>query len=244
MNTNSPEWLAAEVLADPDDAFVLWLIHHGVCNTIFDCYRHYGLSFPFWRTTNSLISKGLIIRKNDGRLYLSSIGIDAMTQLGDHEQPSFTQITKRHSVFHNIFRLPDFSKLRFSLIAIRLLMSGFGLLAWSVLAPTRITHPGDFKLHDASGPLFFIAGYISTMIGVLIGSVYQTLRRFQFKGQRHVTSFANILRISFTSFDFWAGACSSPIIYALILQSIDGGSLISLLAIAIQTGFALTILMT
>ena len=132
MNTDSSEWLAAEVLADPEEAFVLWIIYSKTCENTYQFYRHYGLGLPFWRIIKSLISKGLV-RKENGRLHLNPIGVQAMTQLGA-PPPVFSTQTMA-STSHNT---PSFA--RFSL---RLLILSFGFLGWILLIP----HASGYDLH-------------------------------------------------------------------------------------------------
>src|SRR5690242_1006248 len=82
---SDPDWQVAQILADPQEAFVLWVIHRGLCRTQSDFARLYGSPWLFKRIIRSLRSRGFI-EKRGGRLVLTTSGLTVMDCLGEEVQ--------------------------------------------------------------------------------------------------------------------------------------------------------------
>lgn len=105
--------------------------------------------------------------------------------------------------------------------------------------------PLVFGLNEAPEPqgLPVIAyGYAMTLIGVILGSTYRELQALRASGVKRITHIRRFFRDVFRSIDFWMSACGSPIVYALLWKSLEGGSVAALTIVALQNGFCCTII--
>lgn|SRR6185295_9559057 len=91
-----------------------------------------------------------------------------------------------------------------------------------------------------SGQLIF--GYLMTLLGVLLGTAYRSLQRLRDAGIREIPSLRQLSHSVFWSIEFWLGICGSPLVYALLVRSTEGGGLAGLTTIAIQNGFFCTVI--
>lgn len=91
-----------------------------------------------------------------------------------------------------------------------------------------------------SGQLIF--GYLMTLLGVLLGTAYRRLQHLRDAGIKEIPSFRRFSRSIFLSIEFWLGICGSPLVYALLVRSTEGGGLAGLTTIAIQNGFFCTVI--
>jgi hypothetical protein len=85
-------------------------------------------------------------------------------------------------------------------------------------------------------------GYAMTAIGVILGSIYRELQALRAAGIKRITNVRRFFRDVFRSIDFWMSACGSPIVYALLWKSLEGGSVAALTIIALQNGFCCTVI--
>jgi len=78
-------------------------------------------------------------------------------------------------------------------------------------------------------------GYLATVAGVILGSVYRQLRQLQDRRVQKVPKgfLGNCLR----SIDLWMGLCASPIVFALLMQASAGMNLPGIAIVALENGF-------
>jgi len=95
---------------------------------------------------------------------------------------------------------------------------------------------------SATWAIQLVYGFVITMAGVFLGSAFRELKRQKEELRRQsihpLSFFAGVLR----SIDFWMGVCAAPIVYALLIRSLDGGGDAGLTVIALQNGFCCTLL--
>ena len=82
MTPTDPEWLAAELLTDPRETFVLWLIRRGLCTDLDSFRRHYGPDFPAESEVEALISRGFLAREG-GAFRLTELGRETIALVTD-----------------------------------------------------------------------------------------------------------------------------------------------------------------
>lgn len=87
-------------------------------------------------------------------------------------------------------------------------------------------------------------GYLITLIGVVLGSAYRELQARKEQGKTQIDSVAQFARSVFLSLDFWMSLCGSPIVYALLWKSLEGGNVAGLSVIALQNGFCCTMVVS
>jgi hypothetical protein len=104
-------------------------------------------------------------------------------------------------------------------------LAAAGLGAWIYLAPVDrgsfgFAAPGAAA---ATTKVLVIAyGYGITVIGVVLGSFYRELQRRQSAGVTEI-KLGELRHAVFGSTDFWMSLCGSPLVYALLLQSVATG---------------------
>ena len=110
----------------------------------------------------------------------------------------------------------------------------YGARAMLLREPIRF---GASAVPETLGHGRLIAGYLITVAGVALGSIYRDLQRRRRAGQTRIGSVPAFLRSVFRSIDFWVGICGSPLLYAFLLKSIEGASDAALSTLALQNGF-------
>lgn len=116
---------------------------------------------------------------------------------------------------------------------------------WSFqLSHTPTIRFGAVAVAESNGALMLAYGYAMTVLGVALGSAYRNLQDRQKRGQKKIAAIGAFLRGVFTSIDFWLGLVASPLVYALLLRSTEGGSVSGLTAIALQNGFCCTVIVS
>jgi hypothetical protein len=113
-----------------------------------------------------------------------------------------------------------------------------GFLAWFWLAMGGVKSFGAVAAPGATSWGVVAVGYLATILGVLLGSIYRELARLRDLGITEVKSIPKFLRHIFRSVDFLMSIVASPLVYALILRGIDSPSASSYVVIGIQNGFA------
>lgn len=88
------------------------------------------------------------------------------------------------------------------------------------------------------GVVFY--GYLVTLVGVLLGSAYRELQARRDRGDTQLKSVSEFAKSVLRSIDFWLSLCGSPIVYALLWKSLEGGSQAGLTIMALQNGFCCT----
>ena len=132
---------------------------------------------------------------------------------------------------------------RFIRITATLIMAARCLLLYLYLAvssgPIRF---GAAAVVEPFGSGQLIFGYLMTLLGVLLGTAYRRLQHLRDTGIKEIPSFPRFSRSIFLSIEFWLGICGSPLVYALLVRSTEGGGLAGLTTIAIQNGFFCTVI--
>jgi hypothetical protein len=88
------------------------------------------------------------------------------------------------------------------------------------------------------GVIFY--GYGITLIGVVLGAAYRELQARREKGETQLASVTGFATSVLRSIDFWLSLCGSPIVYALLWKSLEGGNQAGLTIMALQNGFCCT----
>jgi hypothetical protein len=123
--------------------------------------------------------------------------------------------------------------IRIALAVIALLV---GAVAFWMLVP-RDASFGMFEQQGGPNIARMAFSLVSTIAGVILGSLYRQLRQLQAAGTLIITNFSNFASNLLRSVDLWLGLAGSPIVYALLLQSTNGMSLPGLLLVALENGF-------
>jgi hypothetical protein len=126
------------------------------------------------------------------------------------------------------------------------LMAVLGFVIWFYFAQKdQLTYgflTGPEKSIFSNKIVLIIYGYLVTVIGVVLGTIYRELSEMKEKGRRRITKIGVFIKRIFSSIDLWLGLLGSPFVYALIWKSIDEGSISGLTVIALQNGFSCTII--
>lgn len=121
-----------------------------------------------------------------------------------------------------------------------------GLLFWFIYvlkyvlgAPLFLAASEEIKLAYQIG--FGIYGYLTLLVGVFIGAVYQEIKAAKTTGSTHI-KIIQITRQALNSADFWLGIFASPVVYAVLLQAVNMeeisvGGFIGLILVGLQNGF-------
>ncbi len=89
--------------------------------------------------------------------------------------------------------------------------------------------------------LFLVYGYLTLVVGVILGAVYKELKLEKSRGRRRI-KIAKVLRGSMQTPEFWMGIFASPVLYVILLQavnldSITIGGFIAVTLVGLQNGF-------
>ncbi len=87
-------------------------------------------------------------------------------------------------------------------------------------------------------------GYLVTLAGVVLGSAYRELQARKDRGETQISNVSAFAKSVLLSIDFWTSLCGSPIVYALLWRSLDGGNVAGLTVIALQNGFCCTVVIS
>lgn len=101
---------------------------------------------------------------------------------------------------------------------------------------------GAVAVAEPFGSLRLVFGYLMTIVGVVLGTAYRNLQSLRDRGQSEISGVGLFVRSVFLSIEFWLGLCGSPLVYALLVRSTEGGGLAGLTAVAIQNGFFCTVI--
>jgi hypothetical protein len=123
-----------------------------------------------------------------------------------------------------------------------LLLAIIGIIGWKYLLGSELLRFGANAAPEQPGARVLIYGYIITLAGVVLGSAYRELQTRKQRGETMIRSPRRFLRAVFLSLDFWMSLCGSPLVYALIWKSLEGGNLAGLTTIALQNGFCCTVI--
>jgi len=124
------------------------------------------------------------------------------------------------------------------------LLAVSGFIIWWYLAQPRQLQFGA-QVIPAQGNYFIIAyGYLVTLAGVIIGCSYRQLQKLRDAGESNIQKPGLFLKQIASSIDLWMGIFGSPIVYALLWKSIDGGNISGLTVIALQNGFCCTLIIS
>lgn len=74
------DWRAAEVLADPEQLFVLWCVYQGTCSTPVEFAYHYGREFAAVTIAAELVDFGMLKVTGD-RLVVTHRGLEVIREL-------------------------------------------------------------------------------------------------------------------------------------------------------------------
>lgn len=113
-------------------------------------------------------------------------------------------------------------------------------VSWWLLVRTPVRF-GAVAVSSSSGVWRLVYGYAMTVFGVIFGTAYRNLQSLRDKKETNIPGIGPFFQSVFLSVDFWLGVCGSPLVYALIVQATEGGSIAGLTVMAIQNGFFCTV---
>ncbi len=129
-------------------------------------------------------------------------------------------------------------------IPLFLLLAAIGIIGWRYLLGSELLRFGANAVPEQPGARVLVYGYIVTLVGVVLGSAYRELQARKQRGETSINGFRSFLGSVFLSLDFWMSLCGSPLVYALIWKSMEGGNLAGLTTIALQNGFCCTVIIS
>jgi hypothetical protein len=113
-----------------------------------------------------------------------------------------------------------------------------GFLVWVWLATGGVKSLGAVAAPTGTSWWIVAAGYLATILGVVLGSIYRELGRMRDRGVTEIENLTVLLRHVVRSTDFLMSMVASPLVYALILRGVGSTGLSSYVVIGIQNGFA------
>jgi hypothetical protein len=119
-----------------------------------------------------------------------------------------------------------------------------GIVGWRYLIASEPLRFGANAAPEQQRTGVLIYGYAITLVGVVLGAAYRELQARKQRGETSITSPRDFLGAVFLSLDFWMSLCGSPLVYALIWKSMDGGNVAGLSTIALQNGFCCTVIIS
>ena len=119
-----------------------------------------------------------------------------------------------------------------------------GFLVWHYLVTAQPLRFGANETPATQKVSVVMYGYLVTLAGVVLGSAYRELQARKERGETQISSLRGFARSVFLSIDFWTSMCGSPIVYALLWRSLDGGNVAGLTVIALQNGFCCTMVIS
>jgi hypothetical protein len=127
-------------------------------------------------------------------------------------------------------------------IPLFLLLAIVGIVGWRYLLASELLRFGANAAPEQPGARVMVYGYMITLVGVVLGSAYRELQTRKQRGETRIKSPRSFFSAVFLSLDFWLSLCGSPLVYALIWKSMEGGNLAGLSTIALQNGFCCTVI--
>jgi len=124
--------------------------------------------------------------------------------------------------------------------AVVLMVVGIGVYYW--MTHREVLAFGMNEAPTQQGFAVIAYGYLLTVAGVILGSAYRELQARRARGEQRLSNVGGFVRDVFLSIDFWMSACGSPIVYALLWKSLEGGSVAALTIVALQNGFCCTVI--
>ena len=122
-----------------------------------------------------------------------------------------------------------------------------GLIFWILYVAVYISNLPSFLVDNQQlsfqGQIIFgLYGYITLLIGVFLGAVYQSLIYERDNNNRRAVNIGKVIHDAVQSVDFWIGLFASPVVYAVLLQAVDlesisAGAIFSLTLISLQNGY-------
>lgn len=122
-------------------------------------------------------------------------------------------------------------------VAVGVTLAAIGFVVTYYLISNQPLRFGANEAPQQQGWLIILYGYVVTVVGVLLGAVYRGLQLQRQQGSTSVENPKAFARGILLSIDLWMSLCSSPIVYALIWKSLEGGNAGGLTIIALQNGF-------
>jgi hypothetical protein len=116
-----------------------------------------------------------------------------------------------------------------------------GAVIWFRLAPGAGAF-GVFEKASGEYMLRIAVGYLATVTGVILGSLYRQLRQLRETGVSEIASVREFLLRAGRSVDLWMGLCSSPIVFLLLARANEGMSLAGMVVVALENGFCCLII--
>ncbi|PZQ88718.1 MAG: hypothetical protein DI534_11230 [Leifsonia xyli] len=88
---------------------------------------------------------------------------------------------------------------------------------------------------------FGVYGYVTLLLGVFLGAVYQEIKAQKAAGVTHF-AIGGVIKQALRSADFWLGIFASPVVYAVLLQAVNMETItlsgfIGLTLVGLQNGF-------
>lgn len=125
-----------------------------------------------------------------------------------------------------------------SLLVVACLAACIGILIFFSGRVSESSLYGAFDGSENGKPLVTaLIGFITTVTGVFIGSLYRRLLKLKEGGAQSV-NVKKLVPEVVTSIDLMIGLISSPIVFGLLWQSLESLQLSGLIVICLQNGFA------
>jgi hypothetical protein len=119
-----------------------------------------------------------------------------------------------------------------------------GFLVWRYLVTAQPLQFGANETPETQGLGTVLYGYLVTLVGVVLGSAYRELQARKERGETQIANVPSFAKSVLLSIDFWTSLCGSPIVYALLWKSLQGGNMAGLTVIALQNGFCCTMVIS
>jgi hypothetical protein len=116
------------------------------------------------------------------------------------------------------------------------LCAGLGFAGFWWLSP-RSDNFGMFESGAADATLRIVLSFAAVIVGVVLGSLYRTLKSLGDEGKKDIGNAGRFLSRAFRSIDMWLGLVAAPLVYAVLLQSTSGMALSGLVVVGLQNGF-------
>jgi hypothetical protein len=121
---------------------------------------------------------------------------------------------------------------------VALAAAGFFIWRWIVMNQPLRFGANETPQTQSLGVIAY--GYAVTVAGVLIGSFYRALQAMKEAGTTSIGDPGKFVKTVLLSVDLWLSLFGSPIVYALLWKSLDGGNIAGLTVIALENGFCCT----
>ncbi len=122
-----------------------------------------------------------------------------------------------------------------------MLLFAAGFFGWFFLVGSEPLRFGANAEPQKLGIERLIYGFLVTLVGVFFGSAFHELKRLKEGGQSHIKPLKFFVGL-LSSIEIWMGFCASPIVYALLMKNLGGGSDAGLTVIALENGFCCTLI--